>query len=478
MSTLQDIVHVGNSGLMAQQQLMSTVSQNISNSATKGYHRRTSVLGTVSCEPTTLYNTSKAASANGVTVTNVMRAYNATQEAMLSTAQSNQEYHTQKGAALTDLQSLLSGTSTSSLDTDLQSFWSGWQAVATNPTDPSARSALLENGSALASTFRDMSTQLATFRTNLASLDGSSNPIGTIPDVVADINAQASQIQSLNRTITLAGPGSNAGTNSGVYDLLDQRDTLIGQLSKSADISMAADGTVTLGGQILVSGDGKTSNTLTVTNTTGPVTFDLGGTAVTPGSGDLAAWTDAATAVDDASTKLDTLANALITGVNTLTTSGFDMNGNPGVAFFTGLDASTIAMNPAIHDPANPSHDAPTAIAAGATSNAADGKIAQRIADLSNATLLNGQTLSAQYNNQLSQLGAAIQSETQSTTSATHVVEMLTNSIQQNSGVSTDEEMINMITSQRAYQAAAKMVSTTDSMMTTVLSMVGGATAA
>ncbi len=483
MATLQDIVHIGQSGLTAQQQLMSTVSQNLANLGTKGYHRRTTVLGTGPGQSASLYTTNKFSNSSGVTVLQVVRTYNAAQEAMLRTEQSNVQYHTRKGAALTDLQSLLSGTSADSFDTRLQSFWNSWQAVANNPADLSARNALLENGASLAATFQDLGGRLADYRSSLASLDGTGTPTGIIPDVVAQINSLASQIQDLNRRITLAGP------NAKTLDLQDERERLFGELAKSVDITIATDGTVTLDGNVtLVSGDGLTCNTLSITSTTGPITFDLNGTAVTPRSGDLAAWTDAATAVETASANVDLLANTLMTGVNNLHASGFDLDGNAAVAFFTGTDtdsdglinASTLAMNTALYDPSNPGNDNPRAIAAAATRvgpgvpNAADSQIALQMAALASSTFaaLNNETLSVQFNSQLSKLGAAINNAKQDATNATYVAQMLSNTIQQESGVNSDEEMVNMITSQRAYQAAAKVVSISNEMMDTVLKMI------
>ena len=476
MATLQDIARVGQSGLTAQQQLMNNVSQNLANVNTKGYHRRVTQLGAGPDSPSSISTTGKNPIWGGVAVVNVVRTYNSTQESMLCSEQSNQEFHTQKGIALTDLQALMSGSATDSLDTRLQSFWSGWQAVANNPTDVGARSALLENGASLASAFRDMSQQLSAYREGVVSLDGAGNLSGTIPDTVKEINDLAAQIANLNSRITLAGPTAKT------FDMLDERQTLLNQVGKYTNVAMGSDGTVTLAGQTLVSADGLTCNKLSVSNIVGAITFDLGGSLVNPTSGDLGAWTDAVAAVDTASTTVDTLADTMMTEVNKLHTSGFDLAGNPAAAFFSGSDtdgdgvinASTLTVNPSLYDPRNPSNDMPRGIAAAGAANAGDGSIAQQISNLSTATFtaLNGISLSAQYNSQLSRLGAAINSEKVDTTSSTNVVQMLTNSIQQESGVSSDEEMICMITSQRAYQAAAKIVSITNEMMNTVLGLV------
>ena len=40
------------------------------------------------------------------------------------------------------------------------------------------------------------------------------------------------------------------------------------------------------------------------------------------------------------------------------------------------------------------------------------------------------------------------------------------------SGVSLDEEMVNLVTFQHAYEAAAKMITTVDEMMQTIIQMV------
>jgi flagellar hook-associated protein 1 FlgK len=487
MPSLQDMALVGKSGLIAQQQKMATISQNLANTSTAGYHRRQSVLGTAPTQPgINPYTLENGPKLGGVTVLDVVRAYNATQESLLRTEQSSTEFHTQKGAALTDLESLLGGGSADALDARLQAFWNGWQDVANNPTNLAARSALIETSASLTSSFQALDQRLSAYRDGIAALDTAATPVGTVPRLVDDINAMTGQIQSINRRITLSGP------NAKPYDLLDERDRLLSELAQRVDITVASDGAVSLDGQLLVSGDGLTANRLSVTATTGAtITFALDGSAVTPKSGQLGAWLDATATVQAWQTTVDTLADALLNGVNDLhtATASFDLDGNAGIPFFTGTDtdgdglvnAGTLDLNSAIRDPANPANNAPRAIAAAASRyaagspNAADGHAALQIAQLAEAafTALDGQTLSASFNRQLTTLGAAIRSANEDATNATSVAQMLTNAIQQESGVNTDEEMIDMITSQRAYQAAAKLISTINEMLGTVLSMGG-----
>jgi flagellar hook-associated protein 1 FlgK len=484
MATLQDLALIGKSGLTAQQQRMGTISQNLSNVSTAGYHRRQAILGTTPSQPSPdLYTTGTDIKASGVTVQEIVRAYNATQEALLRTEQSTTAFHTQKEAALTDLGSLLGAGGTNTLDVRLQSFWNSWQEVANNPSSLAVRGTLLESGASLTSSFHDLAQRLNDFRDGIAASGAGGTVTGTIPRLVDEVNALAGSIQNLNRRITLAGPNA---TN---FDLLDERDRLLGELAQRVNITTGTDGSVSLDGQLLVSGDGLTANTLAVTVAADTISFTLNGAAVTPASGRLAAWTDAAAAALQWQTTIDTLADALLNGVNDLHTAAYDLDGNSGLAFFSGTDtdgdglinADTLTLNPALYDPDDPANNNPRAIAAAATTaapgtpNTADGQAASQIARLAGAafTALQDQTLGAAFTRQLTSLGAAIRSEQDEAASSTYISQMLSDSIQRESGVNTDEEMIDMIASQRAYQAAAKLISTINEMFGTILNMGG-----
>jgi flagellar hook-associated protein 1 FlgK len=52
------------------------------------------------------------------------------------------------------------------------------------------------------------------------------------------------------------------------------------------------------------------------------------------------------------------------------------------------------------------------------------------------------------------------------------MVHQLENYRESISGVSIDEEMVNLVRYQNAYQAAAKLITTADEMMQTVLNMI------
>jgi flagellar hook-associated protein 1 FlgK len=321
------------------------------------------------------------------------------------------------------------------------------------------------------------------------------NTTGVIQDGVDQVNALASRIKSLNAQI------ASSPTSAEPFDLLDQRTVLIRELSELTDIYVAADFTITIGVQTLVTGDGATINTLAVSSSTTPVTLTLGAdpdaTAnpdVTISGGSLGAWIDVAATIDDVSgsmqLRLDTLADTLMTAVNALHTTGYDLNGDPGITFFTGadnngdglIDADTLAVNALIYDSSNPMNNDPRLVAAAATRfsagppplpNTEDGAVALQIADLaaSNQAALSAMRFAEFMPDALATIGARIATARTLANEGGDIVGVLKDAIQRETGVNLDEELIEMLSAQRAYQAASRLFNTVDEMIQTVLTL-------
>jgi flagellar hook-associated protein 1 FlgK len=134
--------------------------------------------------------------------------------------------------------------------------------------------------------------------------------------------------------------------------------------------------------------------------------------------------------------------------------------------FFSGTNASNIAVNSQVAS--NPS-----LLAAAANGNPDDNTTALAIANLSNAAQsgLNGQTLSDAYGGLIQNVGSAASNATQDTTTNTTVQETLSAQEQNLSGVSTDEEALNMIMQQRSYEGAAELISVVNNMLQTLLAV-------
>jgi flagellar hook-associated protein 1 FlgK len=167
--------------------------------------------------------------------------------------------------------------------------------------------------------------------------------------------------------------------------------------------------------------------------------------------------------------RLDDLAATLISEVNTLHQSGFDLNSNSGEVFFTGTSASDIAVNSNIANDVN-------RIAASGTAGGVpgDNSMAIAIADLQAALTMSGGTATFDdyYNSVVSDVGNDVQTASANFDHQTSMVTQLNNYRESISGVSLDEEMINLIKFQHAYDAAAKLITTVDELLNTVINMV------
>jgi flagellar hook-associated protein 1 FlgK len=166
-------------------------------------------------------------------------------------------------------------------------------------------------------------------------------------------------------------------------------------------------------------------------------------------------------------TSINTLASNLITQINTQHSAGFSLTGSTGANFFSGTDASDIAVNQSLADD-------PSLIQAAGTSGAiGDNSVALSLAQLASAAQagLVGKTFSASYAQTVAKLGNALKNTNDQVDSQAAVEKMLDNQRSSVSGVNLDEEMTNLMTFQRAYEASAHLVSTVDQMIQTILAM-------
>ncbi len=115
-------------------------------------------------------------------------------------------------------------------------------------------------------------------------------------------------------------------------------------------------------------------------------------------------------------------------------------------------------------------------IAASSTSAGIPGNNDQAIAiaNLQHALTMNGNssTFEDSYNSLVSKVGGDVQNANAYFNHQSDMVVQLENRRESISGVSLDEEMINLIKFQTAYNAAAKLISTADELLQTVLDMV------
>ena len=453
MSSLTSIAGIALSALNTYTGAISVTNTNIANSETEGYTRQKAVL--------------QATGNGGVDISSVKRVYNSFLTNRLRTATTELGFYDAEQEALTSVESVFNESSTDGLSSYLSDFWNSWNDVVNDPSDSSARTTLLSAADTLADTLNSMSSDLTDLQN---SIDDS------LTDCVSTVNDLIDQIAALNKSIVSStASGQDCNTD------MDTRDELITELSSYIGINTYTDDS----GQICVSMDN--GNPLIVGSTTWTLSTQ---TNATTGLQDITLVSDSGTTTvitDDITTgkmggylevrddlipsyqsALDDLASTMITQINALHTTGYDLNGDAGVDFFTGSSASDIAVNSAMIDNSDK-------IAASSTADGIpdDATIASSIADLQDSLLFNSSTSTCSdfYATLVSKIG----SDLSSVESYYDARESLVNSCQSQrdsvSSVSTDEEMVNLTQYQYAYEAAAKMISVVDEMMKTIINL-------
>lgn len=135
--------------------------------------------------------------------------------------------------------------------------------------------------------------------------------------------------------------------------------------------------------------------------------------------------------------------------------------------FFTGTNASNIGVNSLVSD--NPQF-----LAAAQNGSTGDNGTALAIAAIDTKGLdsLDGLTLRQSYDTLVSGISASVSASKTVAEGTAVVLQTLEAQRESLSGVSLDEESINLIKQQRAFQGAARIISTVDELMQTVLDLV------
>ena len=462
MPDIYGILNVARGALLTQQRAIDVTGHNIANVNTPGYSRQR-----VNMQTNTPIPFSPGQMGTGVNAVEIQRIYDRFLGVQISNENQNLgRWDAQKGS-IEKVEMILDETSGYGLSQAMSEFWNAWQDLANNPSGHTERTLLKTKSEILANTFNKTYSDLQQIQKDTDdSIKGTIQEINLITDQIADLNQQISEIE-----VT----GQNAN------DLRDSRDLLLNELSSMIDITTSEgdNGKVTVlvsGGRPLVQGN-SSWDLSTETNVSGLqdiVWLDGSGNSAnitnSISGGKLKGWIEARDAsIPGYLSSLDDLAATIISEVNTLHQGGFDLNSNSEEPFFTGTSASHIAVNPSIVNNVN-------LIATSGTAGGVpgDNSTAIAIANLQYAhTMSSGTaTFDDYYNSVVSDVGNDVQTASTNFDHQTSMVNHLNNYRESISGVSLDEEMINLIKFQHAYDAAAKLITTVDELLNTVINMV------
>ncbi|MFZ1132695.1 MAG: flagellar hook-associated protein FlgK [Terriglobales bacterium] len=458
MGSLSSILFMASQALGADQGAIDATSNNIANQNTPGYSREVAVLteATPSVDGSVTYG-------NGVELQQIQSVRDQVLQIQISDQNQQQGSSQAQYTALQQVQSLFSNP-TQGIGADFTAFFNSISQLSTDPASVPDRQAVLTAAQNLASDFHSTEQSLDTVQSGLnQSVQQNVTQINTLTQQIAQLNVQVGEMQKLGQD-----PGS----------LGDQETQLIQQLSQLTTVNQIQ----TENGLTLTTGNGAPlvvgGQSFALQTTTGP----SGMTNVSSQGQDITSTLKGGqlggnlqirdNVVPGLLSQIDNLASQFSSSINAAQASGYDLNGNAGQPLFTDTSGAGAASNltVAITDP--------SLIAASSDGTAgSNGNVANLLA-VQNQKLPSGDTPLNTYSNLVAQSGSLTAQAQAEVTASTGSLNQLNNQLGAVSGVNLDEETTNLMNYQRAYEAAARVVTTVDELTQSVLDMGSGVTGA
>jgi flagellar hook-associated protein 1 FlgK len=419
-------------GLLAEQQALDVTAHNISNASTEGYSRQVASMQATAplSVPSMLPGGAAALLPQGVDVQAFTRMRDAFADIQFRAQNMARGQQDTAAQSLSEAEQTLSEPTDNGLQQVLAKFWSAWDALGNNPESPATRQALVNQAQQLTDRINSLSSELTAVGAEAQT------EFGQITGTNGDVLSAANEIAALNQSIKQA-----VSQGSQPNDLLDRRDLALDKLSNLAQVSVTDLGN----GAIRVNfGDAATPLVDDATVTWPQTLTNPGGKLgallklSAPGTGTIAGY------VSD----LDAFANQLISSVNTAYAGTF-FNGTSAATISVAVTAATVKSTNLAGSPAG-ANDVALAVAG-----------------------LRGGVADNAYANLVAKIGGDAQAAASAQASAQALVTAADDRRQSVSGVSMDEEMSNMIRFQRGYQASARVMSTMDEMLDTLINRTG-----
>ena len=455
--------NVASTALLTQQKALDVTANNIANVNTEGYSRQR-----INMEQNEPVRYQGGTLGTGVQTNQyIQRVYDQFINAQLAESQSLSGRWDATLETLEKAELMFDETSGYGLNDALAQFWNSWQELSNTPSGYTERATLIGDTQNLTAIFNNLSEGLSEVQ---------SDSDESITSAVDQINTLTSEIADLNLKIVEVEAGGHSAN-----EFSDARDMKLRELSELIDINSFedADGYLTItsvNGKTLV--DRTSSWELTTHENTDGLqdVFWISSSGaeenITNGisTGKLKGWIEARDeTIVDFKDRLDELAAAIVSEVNSLHSTGTTLDGTTGVDYFTGTDASDISINTDIINDSNLIAAAlSTEAVPGGNGNAMDIAALQTSLTMSTGTA----TFDDFYNALAGDVGSGVAHAQTNSNHQSSVSLQLSTYREEVSGVSLDEEMIALVQFQSAYNAAAKIVTTVDEMLDSLIAMV------
>lgn len=477
---LTPLFDLASASLHTQQLILQTTGHNLANVDRAHYSRQEVLLANV--PPV---NVNGLAVGMGVKAESVRQIVDPLLEAQLLAARGRSTEAEARHGGLSRLERLFTDIDGGGLQEAFDAFFAAADDVALHPQGVTERTVFLTTADSLAARIRARSERVGELQREMDH---------RVVAAVPRINGLLDDIARLNGAIFQEEVGRHTAN-----DLRDERREALTELSKLVGNTQfeAEAGITVVGPDGLLLVEGQRVNHIVADRSTAPALMGLDGYALTRlgfqvGPGDFVAFSDAVDggevggllAVRDGdlpavAASLDQMATGFRTAVNAVHSNGEDLDGNPGGALFGGAGAADLTV--LITDPRRVAASAATIPPA--PNSPEDNRNALALAGLGSVALdgtdpalgnadLGGQTVVGFLASVVAAVGSLTEAASVRAEAAEGLTVQITNQRAATSGVSTNEELLTLLDAQRAFQAAATLVTVATSTVDAVLDMV------
>src|SRR5699024_5230386 len=468
MSGLFGTLNTSTSGMRAQQNALQTTSHNLANANTIGYSRQR--INMVSDMPRSLPGVGQIGT--GVIIGGVIRVTDDYVINQLQNEEASLERYQQKSDVLGQLEAIFNEPSSTGISQQLSEFFTAWNDLSANPESVASKTMVV----------RQSETLLDTINHSLNKMENlSKDTFGQIEKNILDFNSAASQLKGINDQIfnaTVKGEMPN--------DLLDKQDMLVRQMKNIAGVSVTKDKY----GRAFVSIEEKSivsDDTVSELKVNEGMEFSVDNEKVNIESGAIKGLQEAVDEVGQKNNEMKIFINNFVFAVNTIHQGGEE---GKGEQFFTEDENGKLIVNLELVE--NPSSINVGKEIGDGEKVAGDGTRAKAIFDLQNTMLsLNsedwkydedtmkftsnpsGPTIFNHFNEIVTDMGITKQQSDNMLANQLDLTILLEQRRESISGVDMNEEIVNMIQYQSAFQANSRVISTISEMLDTIINRMG-----
>lgn len=464
MAGLNNLLNVARDALTAQSYGLNVTGQNIANASTPGYVRRVALLETQNLG---------TQSGGGVRAAGLNRVTNDFIERRENQATGTASAATTRDQTLASVEALFNDGAGTGLGSALNDVFASFSALANNPNDSTTRANVLAAAGAFTDRANQLGNTLAQTQIDLKQ---------QAQDTVDQVNQRAQEIAKLDMQIAQATmQGDDAS------DLKDQRTQKILNMSGLINTHTFTDGSgntvVQVAGATIVDGQHARTLSLDLNSTDGSLKLLVdqpggAGSEITQflTGGKLAGIKEARDKdLFDVSQKLNTLVFDVASAINTQHALGVGADGGTGRNLFDiGATSNNAARDLRVSIDV---FDHPERIAAAnsvfSTPGGSDNAVALSKLFDTQIVFGNTKTVAQAYGDIIGGIGSTRANSQRDVETQNAILTQVQSMHQSESGVSLDEEMVNLTKFQNAYQAASKMIGVADQLMQTLLNTVG-----